>query len=98
MDIGIGPIHTTFSGKVRIAERDEPNSYQLRVEGNSRHGWMNGTGRVELEEATAESTLVKANGDLASRRDDRARRTENAARHLQADDAEVLPERRTARG
>ena len=64
MDIGIGPIHTKFSGKVRISERDEPNAYQLRVEGKSRHGWMNGTGRVELEEVTAESTLVKADGDL----------------------------------
>ncbi len=64
MDIGIGPIRTSFSGKVRISERDEPNSYKLQVEGNSRHGWMNGTGKVELEELSEASTLVKADGDV----------------------------------
>ena len=33
MDLGIGPIRTSFTGKVRISERDEPNSYKLQVEG-----------------------------------------------------------------
>ena len=64
MDVGIGPIRTKFSGKVKIAERDAPNSYRLQVEGDSRHGWMNGNGKVELEELAPESTLVKCDGDL----------------------------------
>ncbi len=64
MDLGIGPIRTSFTGKVRISERDEPNSYKLQVEGNSRHGWMNGTGKVELEEASPSTTLIRADGDL----------------------------------
>ena len=64
MDIGIGPIRASFAGRVKIEERDEPNSYTLKVDGNSRHGWMKGTGRVELEEIDAESTLVKADGDI----------------------------------
>ncbi len=64
MDVGIGPIKTSFAGKVKIEERDEPNSYTLKVDGNSRHGWMKGTGRVELEEVDAESTLIKADGDI----------------------------------
>lgn len=64
MDIGIGPIKTSFAGKVKIEERDEPNSYTLRVDGNSRHGWMKGTGKVELEEIDAASTLIRADGDI----------------------------------
>ena len=64
MDIGIGPIKTSFSGKVKIAAREEPSRYKLNVEGNSRHGWMKGTGDVQLEEVSAESTLVKAVGDI----------------------------------
>ncbi len=64
MDIGIGPIKTSFSGKVKIAEREEPSRYKLNVEGNSRHGWMKGTGDVDLEELSADSTLVKAMGEV----------------------------------
>ena len=64
MDIGIGPIKTSFAGKVRIEEREEPNSYRLQVDGNSRHGWMKGTGKVELEEVNADSTLVRADGEI----------------------------------
>ena len=64
MDIGIGPIKTSFVGNVKIEERDEPNSYTLKVDGNSRHGWMKGTGKVELKEVDAESTLVRADGEI----------------------------------
>ncbi len=64
MDVGIGPIKTSFAGKVKIEGRDEPNSYTLKVDGNSRHGWMKGTGRVELEEVDTESTLIKADGEI----------------------------------
>ena len=65
MDLGIGPIRTSFKGKVRISERVEPNSYKLQVEGDSRHGWMNGTGKIELEGCmTAHTTLIRADGDL----------------------------------
>lgn len=64
MDIGIGPIKASFAGNVKIEERDEPNSYTLKVDGNSRHGWMKGTGKVELEEIDAESTLIKADGEI----------------------------------
>ena len=64
MDVGIGPIKTSFSGKVKISEREEPSRYKLNVEGNSRHGWMNGTGDIELEEVTSDSTLVRAEGNV----------------------------------
>ncbi len=64
MDVGIGPIKASFAGKVKIEDRDAPNSYRLLVDGNSRHGWMKGTGKVELEEIDAESTLIKADGDI----------------------------------
>lgn len=64
MDIGIGPIKTSFSGKVSITDRDEPNSYTLQLEGDSRHGWMKGTGGVELEEISPESTLIRADGEV----------------------------------
>ena len=64
MDLGIGPIRTSFSGKVKISERVEPSSYKLQIEGNSRHGWMNGNGNVELEEVSDDSTLIRADGDI----------------------------------
>ena len=64
MDLGIGPIRTSFNGKVKISDRVEPSSYRLSIEGDSRHGWMKGTGSVELEEASEESTLVKADGEV----------------------------------
>ena len=64
MDVGIGPIKTSFSGKVKIAERDEPSRYVLKVEGNSRHGWMNGTGTIDLEVVSEDSTFVRAAGDI----------------------------------
>ena len=64
MDVGIGPIKASFAGKVKIEDRDAPNSYRLLVDGNSRHGWMKGTGKVELEEIDAQSTLIKADGDI----------------------------------
>ena len=64
MDIAIGPIKASFAGKVKIEDRDAPNSYRLLVDGNSRHGWMKGTGKVELEEVDAGSTLIKADGDI----------------------------------
>ena len=64
MDVGIGPIKTSFSGKVKITDRKEPSHYRLIVDGNSRHGWMKGTGDVELEEVSAESTLIRAEGEV----------------------------------
>ena len=64
MDVGIGPIKASFAGKVKIEDRDAPNSYRLLVDGNSRQGWMKGTGKVELEEIDAQSTLIKADGDI----------------------------------
>ena len=64
MNISIGPIKTSFNGKVRIAERNEPVRYVLQVEGKSRHGWMSGTGTVNLDELSEDSTLVDAVGDV----------------------------------
>ena len=64
MDIGIGPIRTSFSGKVSITEIAEPDSYTLNVDGNSRHGWMRGTGKIELETVTSDSTLIRADGNV----------------------------------
>ena len=64
MDLGIGPIRTSFNGKVKISDRDEPSSYKLSLDGDSRHGWMKGTGSVELEVVTGDSTLIKATGDV----------------------------------
>ncbi len=64
MDIGIGPIRTSFSGKVSITDIDEPNSYTLNVEGTSRQGWMKGTGKIALEAISEDSTLIHADGDV----------------------------------
>ncbi len=64
MNVGIGPIRSEFSGKVRITERDEPISYRLSLEGSARQGWVNGDGKVGLEATSPETTLVSVEGNL----------------------------------
>ena len=62
MKIGISFIKGTFSGKVKITDKNEPESYKMSVEGSGPQGQVSGVGTLELVEQ-GESTIVKYKGD-----------------------------------
>ena len=62
MKIGIGMIKGTFSGKVKISDKQEPTSYRMLVEGKGPQGQVSGEGTLELFEQDG-GTLVKWAGD-----------------------------------
>lgn len=62
MKIGIGMIKGTFSGRVKISDKQEPTSYRMLVEGKGPQGQVSGDGMLELIEEDG-GTLVKWSGD-----------------------------------
>jgi uncharacterized protein len=66
MKIGIAMIKGTFSGKVKITDKVEPESYTMEVEGSGPQGQVSGVGKLELVEAEGKTT-VKYHGDAQVR-------------------------------
>ena len=62
MKIGVGPVKGTFTGKVKITDKNEPESYSMSVEGSGPQGQVSGVGGLELVDQ-GESTLIKYKGD-----------------------------------
>jgi uncharacterized protein len=62
MRIGVGPIKGTYSGKIFLHERTEPESYRMDVEGGGGPGHMRGSGLLRLEERGGE-TVVTYDGE-----------------------------------
>ena len=62
MKIGISFIRGTFNGKVKITDKNEPESYKMAVEGSGPQGQVSGVGTLELVDQGT-STLVKYRGD-----------------------------------
>ena len=54
----IGPMNTTFSGKVTISNIQENQSYTLSGEGQSSVGFANGSADVKLKEENGATTLT----------------------------------------
>lgn len=54
-----------FSGKVRIADDNPPQSFRLIVEGSGKIGFMKGEGLLNLAEAGPAETLVTFDGDVS---------------------------------
>jgi carbon monoxide dehydrogenase subunit G len=63
MEIGVGPIKGTFSGKIQMKEKDPPRSYKLIVEGSGAAGFVRGEGALSLQEETDNNTVVIVKGD-----------------------------------
>ncbi len=63
MEIGVGPINGSFSGKIRMADKEEPNRYKLYVEGSGMVGFVKGEGLLELQVEEADKTAVLVSGD-----------------------------------
>jgi carbon monoxide dehydrogenase subunit G len=62
MKIGVAMIRGTFSGKVKITDKNEPSSYNMSVEGSGPQGQVSGVGSLELVDQ-GEKTLVRYKGD-----------------------------------
>jgi uncharacterized protein len=63
MTVKIASIGGTFQGKISLEEKQEPSSFLMRVEGQSRPGRVNGHGTLRLEES-GENTEVAYDGEV----------------------------------
>ena len=61
--IGLAAITGTYEGTVVIAEKNEPSSYTLRVEGQGRPGFVKGDVKISLR-ADGTSTIVDVAGTV----------------------------------
>jgi uncharacterized protein len=62
MKIGVAMIKGTFTGKVKITDKQEPERYSMSVEGSGPQGQVSGVGTLELIDQ-GEKTLVRYKGD-----------------------------------
>jgi len=63
LEIGVGPIKGTFGGKVLMREKNPPFSYDLIVEGAGSAGFVQGEGKLTLEQSEDDKTAVLVSGD-----------------------------------
>jgi uncharacterized protein len=64
MRVGVGPIKGTYTGRIRLHDRAEPERYRMDVEGGGGPGHMKGTGLLELRDEGGATTVVYE-GDAA---------------------------------
>jgi carbon monoxide dehydrogenase subunit G len=62
MKIGVAAIRGTYQGRVKIHNKDEPNSYQMTVEGKGPAGQIGGDATIELVD-DGDGTLVNWSGN-----------------------------------
>jgi carbon monoxide dehydrogenase subunit G len=64
MKMMIAAVTGQFDGRVRIEDSNPFDSFKLVVEGKGKVGFMKGEGRLQLTEASAQSTDVTFDGDV----------------------------------
>jgi carbon monoxide dehydrogenase subunit G len=62
MRIGIAMIKGTFTGRVKISDKQPPERYKMLVEGSGPQGQVSGEGELELVEQGG-ATVVRYRGD-----------------------------------
>lgn len=62
LEVGVGPVKGTYSGRVSITDKTPPERMTLRIEGGGRPGTIRATGELHLEEQDGR-TLVRYLGD-----------------------------------
>jgi carbon monoxide dehydrogenase subunit G len=62
MKIGVAMIKGTFTGKVKITDKQAPERYTMAVEGSGPQGQVSGVGTLELVDQGG-TTLVRYKGD-----------------------------------
>ncbi|HJZ76477.1 MAG TPA: carbon monoxide dehydrogenase subunit G [Vicinamibacterales bacterium] len=63
MTVGLAAITGKYSGSVAVADKVEPTSYRLIVEGHGRAGFVNGSSAIRLRQE-AETTVVDVNASV----------------------------------
>lgn len=61
MKAGIAAIRGTFNGRVKITDKNEPESYTMHISGKGPQGQVQGEAKITLE-ANGESTIVRYDG------------------------------------
>jgi len=64
INVRIGPVSGTFSGRLEVSDEVPPQSCTLTVEGKGALGYAKGFGNVELVEQPEQKTLLKYSGDM----------------------------------
>ena len=64
MNVRVGPVSGTFSGKLIVSDEVPPESYTLTVDGRGAPGFAKGTGYVQLIDQGDDATLMKYEGDM----------------------------------
>jgi len=64
MNLRIGPVSGTFSGKLEVADEVVPEKCTLIVDGKGAPGFAKGTGHVQFNDQGDETTLMKYSGDV----------------------------------
>ena len=57
MKIGVGMVRGTFTGRVRISDKQEPESYRMLVEGSGTQGQVSGEGELRLVEENGQTRV-----------------------------------------
>ncbi len=56
--VGVGPVRGSFSGYVKITDKEPPRRYRLQTEMRGGPGFVRGDGEVELVPADGSTTLI----------------------------------------
>jgi len=64
INLRVGPIGGSFSGKIFVEEENPPKYVKLRAEGEGKPGFFKGSGDVNLVDQGDGSTLMKYAGDV----------------------------------
>ena len=57
MKIGVGMVRGTFTGRVRISDKQEPERYRMLVEGSGTQGQVSGDGELRLAEENGQTRV-----------------------------------------
>jgi uncharacterized protein len=64
MNVRIGPVSGTFSGKLVVSDENPPESCTLTVDGKGAPGFMKGVGRVKFAEQDPKTTHMTYDGEV----------------------------------
>lgn len=61
-NVKMGPVSGSFSGQLEVAEKQEPESFVLKIQQNSKIGNVAADVKIDLEETGAETTTLSFDG------------------------------------
>jgi uncharacterized protein len=64
MKVGVAAIKGTFEGKVRLSDKQAPDSYRMAVEGSGKPGFMKGDAVMTLADGEGGATSISYTADV----------------------------------